>query len=67
MTYIKQMLTNPAHWRKFWISLTAPLGALLLAMAATDTQPAFEVTRNEWYVVLVSLAASVGVERVRNK
>ena len=67
MNYVKKMLSNPGNWKKFWMALTAPLGALLLAMAPTDAQAAFVVTQTEWYVVLAALASAVGVERVANR
>lgn len=56
-----------AKFNKFWVALAAPLGVLLFVLAPTDTQTAFELTREEWYQVVVALAAAGGVWAVPNK
>lgn len=56
-----------SKYNKFWIALTAPLGVLLFCLAGTDTQQAFVMTHDEWYLVLVAVASAVGVHQVPNK
>lgn len=58
---------NLQRLNKFWVSLAAPLGVLLLCLGPTETEVAFVLTVNELYTVLVALAASVGVYVVPNK
>jgi hypothetical protein len=58
---------NIAKYNKFWVALTIPLGVLLFVMSPADGQVAFQVTLNEWYMVLVALAGAVGVRQVPNK
>lgn len=55
-----------SRYNKFWMALTAPLGVLLVAMAPTATETAFHVSIVEWYAVIVSLAAAVGVRQISN-
>lgn len=63
---MKDMFKNPAKYKKFWAALVAPLGVLLFVMSPADGQTAFSVTRAEWFLVVVALAAAAGVRQVPN-
>lgn len=64
---MKDMFNNPAKYRKFLIALTAPLSVLLFVMSPLDGQVAFEVTRAEWYLVVVAVAGAVGIRQTPNR
>lgn len=55
-----------SKYNKFWMSLIAPIGVLVLVCAPLDKEAAFVVTRSEWYTVVVALASSLGVYQVKN-
>lgn len=55
-----------SKYNKFWMALTMPLGTLLFVMAPVDGQAVFQVTAAEWYLVLLSAAAAVGVRQIPN-
>lgn len=60
-------MKNFTKYNKFWMALTAPLGVLLFVTAPTNLEPAFHVSIVEWYQVVVTLAAAVGVRQIANK
>lgn len=63
-----KLITFLGQFNKFWVSLIAPLGVLLFCLAPIEgVEAAFIVTTNEWYVVVVALAASFGVYATPNK
>lgn len=64
---MEKLITKLAKYNKLWVSLIAPLGTLIFVMAPSEVEAAFVVTQNEWYIVVVSLAASFGVYATPNK
>jgi hypothetical protein len=60
---------NLSRYNKLWVALLAAGGVLLFACAPDPAafQEAFEVTKNEWYGVVVAFAGAFGVFQVRNK
>ena len=66
MNILRDMLDNPSKYTKFWVALTAPLGALLFAFAPQETEAAFVVTSVEWFNVLAAFAMAIGVYQVKN-
>lgn len=65
---ITDTFLRPERYKKFFAALAIPAGVLLLAMAPIDGQEVFEVTRIEWYGVIVALAGAFGVRQApKNK
>lgn len=62
-----KLFANPSLYNKFWVALSGGLGQLLIVCASTPTEPAFMVTVDEWYTVVLAFAAAIGVYQIANK
>lgn len=71
MDKLKDLVTNPGKYAKFYVALSAAVGALLLVMAPIETETvkeaAFVVTPNEWYQVVLAFAGAIGVYQFKNE